>query len=421
MSLYLLTKLKNELFSITKSRNYLIALSGGIDSCILLQILKNIREHNKINIRAIYLNHNVSKRSHYWLHYCEKLCEKLSIPLVAISILKNFSSKIPNEDDLSTLRYQIFSKHLLKHEILLTAHTKDDQIESILMQLIRGSGTKGVTGIPLSRIISGKIQRRCFFYLHIRPFLSITRSNLLDYARTFKIKWIEDESNFSDVFSRNYLRIHVVPIIKSRWGYKFMDILPRTSIFFTKAEIIFFRITECNFHYVSNRISRYCNESFKLIPNTFSIKLNIKKLVKLDQKSRWRVICYWLRKYKCRILSIKELFLLEKVLILKKESKLSYSFSIDDYFIKKDSNFLFLSFRKKSLVFFKHSLSYLWNQWKAFLSFRYKKILNICLNMGFRIVFYRRSAKKTEGDSLKRVFFFLKISNRQKNHILICR
>ncbi|MDX2163975.1 MAG: tRNA lysidine(34) synthetase TilS, partial [Gammaproteobacteria bacterium] len=106
-------------------------------------------------------------------------------------------------------RYGVFKKLLSKNDVLFTAHHQDDQAETVLLQLFRGAGLRGVSAMPVvSPLAKG--------YL-VRPLLPFNRNFLLDYAKKNKLNWIEDPSNKDTRFDRNYLRQLIFPILKKRW------------------------------------------------------------------------------------------------------------------------------------------------------------------------------------------------------------
>ena len=179
-------------------KKIVVALSGGVDSVVLLHFLNR---HYPGNIRAVHINHNLSKYSKEWSSFCENLCKKDNIKFKSIDIIIKNSSNI--EENARKKRYLSLTSEILNNEILCTAHHQEDQAETFLLQLFRGSGVAGLAAMPEKKIINGS-------QLY-RPFLNISKTQILDYASENKLNWVEDDSNQNIHFKRNLLRIEFVP------------------------------------------------------------------------------------------------------------------------------------------------------------------------------------------------------------------
>ena len=188
-----------------------VALSGGKDSVCLLHLLLENREKLNITVKAVHVDHSIrGKDSEDDAEFCKNYCEKLSVPL---KIFKVDAPLYSNENHLSIeqgareLRYKIFNELLSDGfaDKIATAHHKDDNFESVLFNLFRGTGLKGASGIPKQ---NGKI---------IRPLLDATREQIDDYAIQNNLPFVQDKTNFESVYTRNYLRNEVVPKILDRF------------------------------------------------------------------------------------------------------------------------------------------------------------------------------------------------------------
>ena len=181
-----------------------VAFSGGLDSSVLLHSLASIPEYHE-RVFAIHVNHGLSPNSETWTKHCKKFCSDLGITLIPLTIeLKN--SKI-NENILRKARYKAFFSCLKKGDVLCTAHHQDDHIETILFRILRGTGIKGLAGIEKYSQMEGIDL--------IRPLISYSKKDLLDYADKFEVNWIEDESNEDLSISRNFIRKKVIPNLKN--------------------------------------------------------------------------------------------------------------------------------------------------------------------------------------------------------------
>lgn len=192
-------------------KKILIAYSGGLDSHVLLHLVANLRSHKTdIELVAIHINHNLSSKSILWRKKCKKVCDQLGVKYLSRTIPKNLPLGPHSlEEIMRKERYEIFAKILPKKACLLTAHQADDQAETLLLQLFRGAGPKGLAAMP------EKIKFAKGFL--VRPLLIQKREEILLYAKQHNLKWIEDESNTDVKFDRNFIRHRLLPIIKLKW------------------------------------------------------------------------------------------------------------------------------------------------------------------------------------------------------------
>ena len=183
-------------------KNIVIALSGGIDSVVLLHFLNS---HYPGNIRAVHINHNLSKHSKDWSLFCKELCHKQGVEFKSIDINIKTSSNV--EENARKKRYNSLKSELSKNEVLCTAHHQEDQSETFLLQLFRGSGVAGLASMPKMKSFADS-----FLY---RPFLNISKQLIVDYATKYNLDWVEDDSNINLNFKRNLLRLEFIPKLES--------------------------------------------------------------------------------------------------------------------------------------------------------------------------------------------------------------
>ena len=186
-------------------KNIVIALSGGIDSVVLLHFLNS---HYPGNIRAVHINHNLSKHSKDWPLFCKELCLQQGVEFKSIDINIKTSSNV--EENARKKRYNSLKSELSKNEVLCTAHHQEDQSETFLLQLFRGSGVAGLASMPKMKSFADS-----FLY---RPFLNISKQLIVDYATKYNLDWVEDDSNINLNFKRNLLRLEFIPKLES--GFK---------------------------------------------------------------------------------------------------------------------------------------------------------------------------------------------------------
>lgn len=195
----------------TTSRQFLVAFSGGLDSTVLLHKLMLWRQQlPELRLRAIHIHHGLSPHADAWAEHCEDICARWQIPLSVVRVqVVNHGEGI--EAQARNARYQAFADALLPGEVLVTAQHLDDQCETFLLALKRGSGPAGLAAMPESMLFAGTQL--------IRPLLTQTRDELHQWALHHALSWIEDESNADASFDRNFLRLQVLPVLAARWHH----------------------------------------------------------------------------------------------------------------------------------------------------------------------------------------------------------
>lgn len=200
-------------------QKFLIAFSGGLDSTALLWLFKQLStEQPQLKIRAIHIHHGLSHNADYWAQHCAKLCHQFDIPLLIERVQVDLNQGI--EAGAREARYQAISAHLHKQEWLVTAHHQQDQAETFLLALSRGSGVQGLGAM--------RVHNHIFGIPIFRPLLTFTRAELTQLVREAKLPWIEDESNAENQYARNFLRNHVFPLLHQRWP-QFDQAVQRTA------------------------------------------------------------------------------------------------------------------------------------------------------------------------------------------------
>ena len=183
-----------------------IALSGGLDSSVLLNIMAN-EPMLKDRITALHVNHNINTDADRWEEFCSEQSRKLGIPFQSLKLNKTDNS---SEDYLRSKRQEFFRQWGGDQDLIVTAHHLDDQVETILFRIFRGTGIKGIKGINQFSTIDGVN----FF----RPFLDMKKHDLKEYALKNNVPWVEDDSNEESNFSRNKIRNLILPSIRETWS-----------------------------------------------------------------------------------------------------------------------------------------------------------------------------------------------------------
>ncbi|MDC9714769.1 MAG: tRNA lysidine(34) synthetase TilS [Gammaproteobacteria bacterium] len=188
--------------SFLTDKKIVLALSGGIDSVALLHYL---HAQHANNLRAVHCNHHLSKHCTEWDKFCSTLCQSLKIHYTNIDLYLEKSSNI--EENARKKRYNLLSSDLKDGEVLCTAHHKNDQAETLLLQLFRGSGVAGLASMPSVKTLGKGV--------HYRPMLNIEKTEIIEYAKNNHLSWIEDDSNTDTSFRRNFLRLDIIPKLES--------------------------------------------------------------------------------------------------------------------------------------------------------------------------------------------------------------
>jgi tRNA(Ile)-lysidine synthase len=182
-----------------------VAFSGGLDSTVLLHALSSLCS----SVRAMHVNHGLSPNAGEWAVHAQAFCEALDVGFQSFDINLNSIKGKSLEAQARELRYNKLKEKLGSGELLLTAHHRNDQAETLLLQLLRGAGVKGLSAMPAFKPFGPGF--------HARPLLNIDREELLAYANAHDLRWIEDESNQEIHFNRNYLRKNIIPLLQERW------------------------------------------------------------------------------------------------------------------------------------------------------------------------------------------------------------
>lgn len=305
-----------------KMKSMTVALSGGVDSVVLLHLLHQLQKKHHFILKASHVHHGLSQHADKWVKFCEALCTKLSIPLDVHYIQLPKKKSLGIEGEARRLRYEKLLQS--KSDLVVLAHHENDQAETFLLQLIRGAGVKG-----LSSMAHFDEVRQLW-----RPLLKASRMEIETYAKQHKLKWMEDESNQNTDFDRNFIRSKVLPILKNRFSH-IIKVISRSSSHLAEAQNLLDDLAKID---LKNHLKS----------NKYKHKLQVNTLNKLSVSRAKNVLRYWLE-FNDQLMPSKDLLdeLLRQVLTAKKDADLKIQLSKDHeirryqntiYIVKKNQN-----------------------------------------------------------------------------------
>ncbi len=183
----------------------MLGLSGGIDSVALLHILVHLRKEGQqdFHISALHVHHGISQFADEWDDFCHDACRQMGVAYSCARVAVERSSKDGFEAAARRVRHEVFAAACA--DWLMLAHHRDDQAETLLFNLLRGSG---IAGVAAMREQNGQL---------LRPLLTVSRGEIEQYAQLHQLEWREDESNADTRYSRNFLRRNIIPALTHRF------------------------------------------------------------------------------------------------------------------------------------------------------------------------------------------------------------
>ncbi len=252
---------------ISKGDKILIALSGGADSVFLISFLLKYKKKFNTDLSAFHLNHKLrGKESEADEKFCKNFCSENKIKfIVSVKDVKSYAkkNKLSVEEAGRELRYNELNKAVKKNHLtkIGTAHNASDNIETILLNFFKGTGLKGLTGIPVRRENI------------IRPILCLSSEEIREYLKVNKINFRIDESNLNLDYERNFLRNEIIPKLKQRLNPLLEEKISTTANIFKEINL-----------FVEKKLSEYENKTIAFSSNELTV--NLKRLSGLD-KNLW--------------------------------------------------------------------------------------------------------------------------------------
>lgn len=210
-----------------------VGFSGGLDSSVLLQLLAEARQQLGFSLSAVHVHHGLSNQADAWALHCMRVCQVLDVPL-AVHRVEVQPDGEGLEAAARSARYRVFRQ--LDADFLVLAHHRDDQAETVLLQLLRGASLKGLAAMPEARVLTGKL-------VLLRPLLAMTHAEIVVGAATIGLDWINDASNTDERLARNALRHGVLPALIQRFPDA-PSILAQAALQFSEAAMLLDELAE---------------------------------------------------------------------------------------------------------------------------------------------------------------------------------
>ena len=293
---------------------FLVAYSGGSDSTALLYFANELAKKLKKNIKAVHVNHNLNNNAKRWEKHCKNFCNQIKIPLVIKSLNIILGPGDSIEERAREERYLSIYSLMSDKTIMMTAHHQDDQAETLLYQLFRGSGVKGLSSMAIGKKLNNGY--------HIRPFLNLNKNALEDFIEFKDLSFIRDDSNENTNFSRNYIRKEIMPKIKKKWS--------NCSKTISRSAENLSLSSRLNEDLALIDIQKY------LLDDIHKLKTSIKEL-ELHRFNN--VIRFWVSKNSFRMPSSDQLSSIYNNVLFAGEDKVPF-FSCSDYEVRRHNNYI---------------------------------------------------------------------------------
>ena len=206
-----------------------VALSGGLDSVVLMHAMRAKAPEFRLSLSAMHVNHGISPNARAWEAFCRAYCKRLGVPLTVRRVRVARQGR-GLEAAAREARYAALGA--AKAGMVALAHQLDDQAETVLLNLLRGSGLPGASGMaqsgPLHAAAAGGPRA-------LRPLLAVAREEIAAYARAHELDWVEDESNADEMLMRNWVRRKVAPLLAARFA-RWREALARAAAHFAEAQ-----------------------------------------------------------------------------------------------------------------------------------------------------------------------------------------
>ncbi len=259
----------NKYSMIVKNDSIIIGLSGGSDSVTLFHVLRLLKDEYNLSLIVVHINHGIREEAKDDEKFCIDLCNEYGIPIYIYK--KNINElskkmKITTEEAGRFFRYECFNKHMKNgKEKIAIAHNKNDVVETFFMRAVRGSGLRGLASIqPVRENI-------------IRPLIEVEKEEIENYCLMNNFQFIFDKSNLSMEYTRNKIRLNLIPMLKNEYNEEVVNNVYKTSKILSEEEI-----------FLNSLAKTHLNEIVVL--QNDKVYLNLEKLKKINIVMQRRVL-----------------------------------------------------------------------------------------------------------------------------------
>jgi len=249
-------------------QRFYIAYSGGVDSHVLLHCCSTIARL-KDKLTAVYVHHGLQVEADAWAGHCEKTANDLGVAFLALRVNAKAGAGESPEEAARNARYTALKSLIDVGDVLLLAQHREDQLETVLLQLFRGSGLRGLSGMPERTVFGAGVM--------LRPLLNTPKQAIGAYADAHQLIWIEDPSNQSNDYDRNFLRNRIVPLLKQRWP-AIDKTVSRSARHCADAQVL---------------VGEFADELFVAVFNQADKTLGIRRLLEHPLHSQQLIIRHW--------------------------------------------------------------------------------------------------------------------------------
>ncbi|HEY7772095.1 MAG TPA: tRNA lysidine(34) synthetase TilS [Marinagarivorans sp.] len=253
-----------------------VGLSGGVDSVVLLHWLTQqvtAAEQSALPVLALHVNHQLSANADRWQQQMEQLCARWNVPLQVQTVTVTVHGQ-GLEQAARNARYDAFEAELQSGDVLAVAHHLNDQAETLMLRLMRGTGVLGLSAMAALRPLG---QGRLW-----RPLLGVAKSDILRYAEVHALTWVDDESNRDERFSRNFLRHRILPKLAMHWP-QVASKLAQTAEHARETQALLNDYAATDFAAVDHRIER------------MGTSISLAALQRLSWPRQKHLVRYWLQ------------------------------------------------------------------------------------------------------------------------------
>ncbi len=325
-----------------------VAYSGGLDSTVLLYLAHAYAMQKSVQLYAFHIHHGLNSKADEWQEHCFQTCKDLKIQFQTQKVKVPFDTGESIEALARQKRYEALASLCQQNKVklLLTAHHENDQIETILMQLLRGTGVAGLSGMN----ILGEVPEAKVPTLHLlRPLLTISRQVLEDWAYANNLKWVEDDSNLDIRYTRNAIRREIIPVL-TRYFPGFQKNIIRNTQHMQSTKRLLDMVAENDWE--------ICRDENKL---------NFIKMLELGDDRFNNLFRFWLNKNKLQMPSTSWLNEAKKQLFEARDDA-QVKLELDGAIIRRYRQHIFFQKDEKKPVTFDFPIQFVW-QGESFLFF----------------------------------------------------